>query len=146
MEFRRVLFRSSEAEDRCAAIAALPTEDDSLSLLSEALNFDFASKGMDEPFTEAELASISGLQAIRDRVLQDSGKTNPTVRDFIGYSGRGQLPDPWVGGPKEVADRKEQWFEAGGCGGLVAAATYVTGDYAVCVAFVGPDLQRRGLV
>src|SRR3546814_7215441 len=64
----------SEAEDKCAAVAALPTEDDSLSLLSEALNFDFASKGMDEPFTEAELASISGLQAIRDRVLPAGGK------------------------------------------------------------------------
>ncbi|MFN4089743.1 MAG: LLM class flavin-dependent oxidoreductase [Alphaproteobacteria bacterium] len=135
----------AEAEDRCAAIAALPTEDDSLSLLSEALNFDFASKGMDEPFTDAELASISGLQAIRDRVLQDSGKTNPTVRDFIHYSGRGQLHDPWVGGPKEVADRMEQWFEEGGCDGFVVAATYVPGAYEDFVRFVVPELQRRGL-
>lgn len=135
----------TEAEDKCAAIAALPTEGDSLSLLSEALNFDFASKGMDEPFTEEELASISGLQAIRDRVLNESGKANPTVRDFIHYSGRGQLHDPWVGGPKEVADIMEQWFEEGGCDGFVVAATYVPGAYEDFVKYVVPELQRRGL-
>src|SRR3546814_18319628 len=96
----------SEAEDKCAAVAALPTEDDSLSLLSEALNFDFASKGTDEPFTEAELAGISGLQGLRDRVLQDSGTTKPTQRDSIGYSGRGQRHEPWVAGPNGVADHR----------------------------------------
>ena len=41
-----------------ALIEQLPLEIDALSLLSEALNFDFATKGMDEPFTDAELAGI----------------------------------------------------------------------------------------
>jgi FMN-dependent oxidoreductase (nitrilotriacetate monooxygenase family) len=59
----------SEAEDKWAAIEKLPLEIDALSLLSEALNFDFATKGMDEAFTDAELAGMSGLQGIRDRVL-----------------------------------------------------------------------------
>src|SRR5262249_21689101 len=71
----------AEAEDKWAEIDRLPLEIDALSLLSEALNFDFAKKGMDEPFTDAELAEMSGLQGIRDRVL--AVKKNPTVRDFI---------------------------------------------------------------
>ncbi|MET0539255.1 MAG: NtaA/DmoA family FMN-dependent monooxygenase, partial [Xanthobacteraceae bacterium] len=100
----------AEAEDKRALIDKLPLQIDSLSLLSEALNFDFASKGMDDAFTDEEMKSISGLQAIRDRVVRASGKQNPTVRDFIEVSGRGRVHDPIVGGPKEVADQLEQWF------------------------------------
>src|SRR5207302_4933599 len=99
-----------EAEDKWALINKLPLEIDALSLLSEALNFDFATKGMDEAFSDEELASISGLQTIRDRVVRASGIKNPTVRDFIHVSGRGRVHDPIVGGPQEIADRLEQWF------------------------------------
>ena len=88
----------TEAEDKWAVIDKLPLEIDALSLLSEALNFDFASKGMDEAFTDAEIAEMSGLQGIRDRVLRASGKKNPTVRDFIQFSGRGRVHNPIVGG------------------------------------------------
>src|ERR1700751_4378383 len=71
----------AEAEDKWAEIEKLPLEIDALSLLSEALNFDFARKGMDEPFSAAELAAMSGLQGIRDRVVAVA--KNSTVRDFI---------------------------------------------------------------
>ena len=81
----------AEAEDKFAVIDALAKPIDSLALLSEVLNFDFASKPIDEPFNAEELKSISGLQAIRDRVVQLSGKPNPTVRDFVEFSGRGRL-------------------------------------------------------
>src|SRR5215471_10599829 len=64
----------AEAEDKMAVIRELPLEIDQLSLLAEALNFDFAAKGLDEQLTHAELASISGIQTIRDRVLGLSGK------------------------------------------------------------------------
>jgi len=60
----------AEAEDKMALIETLATDDDALSLLSEAMNFDFASKGIDEPFTDDELENISGTQSMRDRVLK----------------------------------------------------------------------------
>jgi alkanesulfonate monooxygenase SsuD/methylene tetrahydromethanopterin reductase-like flavin-dependent oxidoreductase (luciferase family) len=72
-----------EAEDKWAVIDKLPLEIDALSLLSEALNFDFATKGMDEAFTDEEMADMSGLQTIRDRVVRASGNRNPTVREFL---------------------------------------------------------------
>ena len=101
----------SEAEDKWAEIKKLPLEIDALSLLSEALNFDFAKKGMDEPFTDAELDEMSGLQGIRDRVT--SVKKNPTVREFIEISGRGRVHNP---------DRRRAEGGRGPAGSLVCRA------------------------
>src|SRR6187397_2958093 len=50
----------AEAEDKMALINKLPLQIDALSLLAEALNYDFASKGIDEPFTTQELAGMTG--------------------------------------------------------------------------------------
>jgi FMN-dependent oxidoreductase (nitrilotriacetate monooxygenase family) len=133
----------SEAEDKFAEIEKLATDVDALSLLSEALNFDFATKRMDDVFTDQELASMSGLQGIRDRVTRV--KRNPTVRDFIQISRRGRMYNPIVGGPKEVADRLEEWFTAPACDGFVVSASHVPGAYEDFVTFVVPELQRRGL-
>jgi FMN-dependent oxidoreductase (nitrilotriacetate monooxygenase family) len=135
----------AEAEDKWAIIDKLPLEIDALSLLSEALNFDFARKGLDEAFSDGEIAEMSGLQGIRDRVLRASGKQNPTVRDFIHFSGRGRVHNPIVGGPKEICDRLEQWFVERACDGFVISATHVPGAYEDFVHFVVPELQRRGL-
>ena len=100
---------------------------------------------MDEAFSADELAELSGLQAIRDRVLAVAPTKNPTVRDFIRISGRGRVHNPMVGGPKEVADALEQWFAAPACDGFVLSATHVPGAYEDFVRFVVPELQRRGL-
>ena len=135
----------AEAEDKMAVIEKLPLEIDALSLLSEGLNFDFASKDIDEPLTTDELQGMQGMLGIRDGVLRTSGKANPSARDFIAFSGRGQTADAIVGGPKEIADRLEEMFTGRGCDGFVIAATYVPGSYADFVRHVVPELQRRGL-
>jgi FMN-dependent oxidoreductase (nitrilotriacetate monooxygenase family) len=135
----------AEAEDKMATISKLPLEIDALSLLAEALNFDFASKGIDEPFTTEELNGMQGMLGVRDSVLKRSGKANPSTRDFITYSGRGQVESAIVGGPKEIADVMEDVFASRGCDGFVVAATHVPGAYADFVAHVVPELQRRGL-
>jgi len=100
---------------------------------------------MDEPFTDAEMASIGGIQTMRDRVVQASGKQNPTTRDFITITGRGRPHGAIVGGPKDVADKLEELFVNRGCDGFVVAATHVPGSYADFVDHVVPELQRRGL-
>jgi alkanesulfonate monooxygenase SsuD/methylene tetrahydromethanopterin reductase-like flavin-dependent oxidoreductase (luciferase family) len=109
------------------------------------MNFDFASKGMDEPFTDEELNSISGTQSMRDRVVAASGIKNPTTRDFIKFSRRARPNKPFLGGPKEVADGLEEWFSTGVCDGFVVAATHSPGTYIEFVKYVVPELQRRGL-
>ena len=135
----------AEAEDKQAAYDRLPTDIDALSLLSEALNFDFASKGLDEPFSDEELAGITGIQAMRDRVLQASGNPNPTPRDFMRFSGRGRLSNAWVGSPKDIADMFEEWFTGRACDGFVIAPTHLPGAFEDFVRLVVPELQRRGL-
>ncbi|MGZ0189349.1 MAG: LLM class flavin-dependent oxidoreductase [Alphaproteobacteria bacterium] len=136
-----------EAEDKAGFIADLHQPIDTLALLSEALNYDFAAKGMDEAFSSDELAAISGLQAIRDRVVRLSGKDNPTVRDFVEHSARGTLKEMamFVGTANQVADGMEEWFTGGGCDGFVLAATHMPGAYEDFVQHVVPELQRRGV-
>ena len=135
----------AEAEDKMALSDRLYEEVDALSLLSEAMNFDFARKGLDEAFTDEELAGISGTQSMRDRVVEASGIRNPTVRDFIKFSSRARPRNPFVGSGRDVADLMEEWFTAPCCDGFVLAADHIPGSYEDFVKFVVPELQRRGL-
>jgi FMN-dependent oxidoreductase (nitrilotriacetate monooxygenase family) len=136
----------SEAEDKRAAIDALVKPIDGLVLLSEVLNFDFASKGYDEPFSPEEMDGISGIQAFRDRVVKLSGKANPTPRDFVEFTRRGTLDEfpVFMGSPAQVADQMEEWFGTA-CDGFVLAAGHSPGSYIDFVRLVVPELQRRGL-
>jgi len=133
------------AEDKMALLQTLPREIDALALLAEAVNFDFATKPLDEPLSDAELASFSGLQTIRDRAIEVSGKRNPSVRDVLQSSHRGTVDDAVVGGPREIADHLEELFTGHACDGFVVAATHVPGAYEEFVRYVVPELQRRGL-
>ena len=135
------------AEEKFALADSLARPIDTLSLLSEAINFDFGSKGMDEAFSDAEMAKLSGMHGMRDRVIQSSGKKNPTVRDFVEHSGRGRLREQPVfkGNAKDVADQMEQWFTERGCDGFVLGTTAMPGGYEDFVRMVVPELQRRGL-
>ena len=136
----------SMAEDKMALIDGLAKPVDGLALLSEALNFDFASKPMDSSFSDEELKSIGGLRAVIDRVVGLSGKKNPTIRDFVQFSNRGTVREfpRFVGTPKQIADGMEEWFNTC-CDGFVVAATHLPGGYEDFVRLVVPELQRRGL-
>ena len=125
-------------------IDSLYKEVDGLSLLSEAMNFDFKTKGMDEAFTDEELEGMSGMQAMRDRVMRVIGR-NPTVRDFLEVTRRGRPREAIVGSGKDIADRLEQWFIERACDGFVIAGTHTPGTFEDFVKFVVPELQRRGL-
>jgi FMN-dependent oxidoreductase (nitrilotriacetate monooxygenase family) len=135
------------AEEKRALIDGLAKPVDGLSLLSEALNYDFASKALDDAFTDDELAGIKGLQALRDRVVASSGKRNPTLRDFVEITGRGTIREfpVFCGTPKRVADEMQAWLEGGACDGFVLAATHMPGTYEEFVRLVVPELQRRGV-
>ncbi|HEX2151414.1 MAG TPA: NtaA/DmoA family FMN-dependent monooxygenase, partial [Stellaceae bacterium] len=134
------------AQEKRAVIEATSREIDALVLLSEVLNYDFAAKPIDAPFSDEELAGLS-FQGFRDRVIRYSGKKNPTVRDFIDVSGRGTVKEHvmFCGNPKQVADQMEEWFAAPACDGFVLAATNMPGLYDDVVRLLVPELQRRGL-
>ena len=135
------------ADEKRAIAEATAKEIDQLALLSDGFNFDFGSKSIDEPLTDAELESISGLHARRDRVIEMVGDRNPTVRDFMDITGRGTLDEHvlFCGTPSQVADELEAWFTAPACDGFVLAAASIPGTYEDFVRLVVPELQRRGL-
>lgn len=135
------------AQDKRAYIEELAKPTDCLALLCEVLNYDFSKRGVDEPFTDDELASISGWTGFRDRVVSMSGKKNPTVRDFVDVSGRGRIREfpVFCGTPKTVADQMEEWLEADACDGFVLSPTHMPGAYEDFVRLVVPELQRRGV-
>jgi FMN-dependent oxidoreductase (nitrilotriacetate monooxygenase family) len=134
------------AQEKRAIIEATARPVDALVLISEVLNYDFGKKGYDEPFSDEELAAFS-WHGFRERVVQFSGKKNPTVRDFVEVSGRGTVKEHkmFVGTPKQVADQMEEWFVAPACDGFVLAATHMPGAYEDVVRLLVPELQRRGL-
>jgi FMN-dependent oxidoreductase (nitrilotriacetate monooxygenase family) len=136
------------AEDKRALIEGLAKPIDSLALLSEVLNYDFASKPYDELFTADELAGIGGLRAVVDRVVAGSGKLHPSPRDFVEISRRGTIREfpVFCGTPRQVADEMQAWFEAEACDGFVVSATHVPGAYEDFVRLVVPELQRRGVM
>lgn len=136
----------AQAEDKRALIDGLVKPIDGLVLLSEVLNFDFSKKVIDEPLTDEEMKSISGLQAFRDRVVALSGRANPSVQDFVKYTQRGTLAEfpVFMGSPKQVADQMEEWFGTA-CDGFVLAASHMPGAYEDFTRLVVPELQKRGV-
>jgi len=136
------------ARQKFEYIDSLAKPIDGLTLICEVLNTDFATRDMDEPFSDEEMAAISGWQTFRDRVVTLSGKKNPSVRDFVEFSKRARLNEfnVFIGSPKTVADEMEKWFTEGGCDGFVLSPTHMPGSYEDFVRMVVPELQRRGLV
>ncbi len=136
-----------EAKQKLAEIEALSLPIDSLVLLSEVFNYDFSVHPMNEPLSDDVLASMTGLRGFLNRVVELSGKKNPTVQDFIQFSGRGTLGElpTFVGTPNRVADQMEEWFTSEACDGFVIAATHMPGTYEDFVSLVVPELQRRRL-
>jgi alkanesulfonate monooxygenase SsuD/methylene tetrahydromethanopterin reductase-like flavin-dependent oxidoreductase (luciferase family) len=99
---------------------------------------------MDESFSDQELEGMSGMHAMRNRVMQVIGR-NPTVRDFLKVTRRGRTHNAVVGSAKDIADRMELWFVERACDGFVIAGTHTPGTFEDFVKFVVPELQRRGI-
>jgi FMN-dependent oxidoreductase (nitrilotriacetate monooxygenase family) len=136
------------AQQKFAYADSLAEPIDALALICEVLNTDFSTRDIDAPFTDAEMAAISGWQAFRDRVVALSGKKNPSVRDFVDFSHRARLREfhVFIGSPTTVADEMARWFNEGACDGFVLSPTHTPGGYEDFVRMVVPELQKRGLV
>ena len=136
-----------DAADKLSFIEGMARPVDSLALLSEVFNYDFAQHDPDQPLSDEVMASMTGLRGFLDRVIQLSGNPNPSVRDFVRWSGRGTLRElpVFTGTAGQVADQMEEWTTMGACDGFVLAATHMPGAYEDFGRMVVPELQRRGL-
>ena len=71
------------AQEKLAYIESLARPIDSLVLISEIFNYDFAQHDLDEPIPSETLDGMTGIRSFRDHVVQSSGTPNPSVRDFF---------------------------------------------------------------
>jgi len=135
------------AKEKLDVIKNQSRAEDGLTLMAESLNFDFSVFARDHVFTDEELAQIGPNLGTRDGVIKASGKSNPTLDDFIKFSGRGTVAElpMFDGSPGDVADQLEEWFVEGGCDGFVLSATHRPGAYEDFARLVVPELQRRGM-
>jgi len=135
------------AQEKLAFINSLANQTDSLVLLSEVFNYDFAKHPTNEPLSDETLESMTGLRGFLDRVVELSGTKNPSVDDFIRCSGRGTLSElpVFAGTPEQIVDQMESWYLSESCDGFVIAATHMPGAYVDFVQKVVPELQHRGL-
>lgn len=134
------------AEQKRDFLANLAKPEDGLALLCEVLNVDFSTRNLDEPFGDGELANMS-WQSLRDGVIAASGKSNPSAREFVKFSGRGTLAEAptFVGNPIEVADQMEDWFGVC-CDGFVISHAAIPSTYEDFGRLVAPELRKRGLM
>jgi FMN-dependent oxidoreductase (nitrilotriacetate monooxygenase family) len=135
------------AEERRDFLDSLSRPEDSLALLGEVLNLDFAQFGLDDPLGDAVMEGLTGQHALRDRIVAAAGTKNPTPRQFIELSKRGTIHEypVFCGTAADVADQMEAWYCGEGCDGFVVAATHRPGAYEDFSRLVVPELQRRGL-
>ncbi len=136
---------ATQAQEQYELTKSLARPIDSLALLCEVLNVDFSKRPYEKPFSDEELAAVS-WHSLRDKVIAKSGKKNPSVKDFVEFSGRGTLNEgpTFVGTATQVADQMQEWFESA-CDGFVFSATNVPGSYEDFARLVVPELQRRGI-
>ena len=137
----------SIAQEKRAFIESLAEPEDSLTLIAEVTNYDFSKVGLDDPLDDRQMALVGVNLGLKARVVERSGKANPTPRDFIEFSKRGTINESPVfcGTASDVADQMEDWFSAEVCDGFVLSATHRPGAYEDFGRMVVPELQRRGL-
>ncbi len=116
----------------------------SLTLLSELMNHDFSTLGLDAEITDELVESVSGIRGLVQNLRQHIGE-RVTLGDLAGHRATLLQGPRFVGTGVEVADQMEEWFTSDACDGFVIAATHTPGAYEDMVRMVVPELQRREL-
>jgi FMN-dependent oxidoreductase (nitrilotriacetate monooxygenase family) len=135
----------AHAAEREAMFLELVDPMASLTLLSELMNYDFAHHDLDEPVTDALIASVNGIRGLVQNIRTHLGGDTVTLRDLASHRATLLQGPRFVGTGEQVADQMEEWFRADACDGFVLAATHSPGAYEDVVRMVVPELQRRGV-
>jgi N-acetyl-S-(2-succino)cysteine monooxygenase len=114
-----------------------------LSLLGELLgNVDLSPYPLDGPLPE--IAKSESSQHVFKMFTDMARNEQLTIRElYLRIVCRGH----WIvcGTPETIADRLEEWFEAGGADGFNVMPPYLPGALDDFVDRVVPELQRRGI-
>ncbi|WP_431285729.1 NtaA/DmoA family FMN-dependent monooxygenase [Humitalea sp. 24SJ18S-53] len=118
-----------------------------LAPLSTALGADLSGERPDAWI--GEVAALAKLDPDAARIVEQAklsyGDDRITLLDLFRTFRRTNGGAEVVGGPKEVADYFETWFEERAADGFILFPPYLPGSLENFTRFVVPELQRRGL-
>ncbi|GIP29587.1 monooxygenase [Paenibacillus sp. J23TS9] len=132
-----------EAEHKYQEAASLVTIENALNYLGRFFeHHDFSQYPLDEPFPELGDLGKNSFQSGTDKIKKDAKEKGLTLRQVAIQSAtpRGNF----IGTAEQVADRIQEWFEAGAADGFMLTASVPHGleDF---VDQVVPILQKRGI-
>lgn len=132
-----------EAERKYQEVASLVTIENALNYLGRFFeHHDFSQYPLDEPFPELGDLGKNSFQSGTDKIKKDAKEKGLTLRQVAIQSAtpRGNF----IGTAEQVADRIQEWFEAGAADGFMLTASVPHGleDF---VDQVVPILQERGI-
>lgn len=132
-----------EAQEKYDDLLSFVDRDAALALFSAWTGVDWSQYSPDHPLEYIETnASRSALSTLTD-INADRRWTLDEVARFIGIGG---LHPTIVGSPTTVADEMERIVEASGVDGFNLAYAISPGSFEDFIAFVVPELRRRGRI
>lgn len=136
----------AEAEALEAEFTALISPDHALRQLSQMVGVDLTDHPLDRPLPPLpEETEIRGNKSRFTLVVELARRESLTVGELIGRLGGGRGHQTFAGTPEQVADRIQEWFEAGAADGFNVMPPYLPGGLEDFVDQVVPILQKRGL-
>lgn len=132
-----------EADRKYQEVVGLVTIENALNYLGRFFeHHDFSQYPLDEPFPDVGDLGKNSFQSSTDKIKRTAKEQNLTLRQVALQSATPK--GHFIGTPVQVADRIQQWFEAGGADGFMLSSSVPYGieDF---IDHVVPILQERGL-
>jgi len=130
-----------EARRRDAELEEWVSDEGMMAMLSGHMQTDLAEVDLDRPLDDFATQGMQGMLADLRESVPPEQRPHQTFRDVLGRFWRARM----VGAPEQIADRLEEWHEAGVDGAMVIE-TVRPRSYVEFVDLVVPVLQERGLV
>ena len=102
------------------------------------MGIDFGKWDLDTPIEDIE---TEGIVAFSDWIKQSVEGRKPTLRDVADHHGKSTR---FVGTPEQIADRLEEWLDAG-VSGINVINAFIPSSYTEFIEKVVPVLEERGL-
>ncbi len=132
---------AAEAQQELLSSLSLPEA--GLSTLSYHLGIDLSLLPQNEVLPED--LEAPGVEGHFREVVELTRRTGLTVAQLGQRYGAGRTTFGFTGTPVAVADRMQEWQEAGACDGFMLQIPYFPGGLESVVRLLVPELQRRGL-
>ncbi len=114
-----------------------------LSTLSYHLGVDLSHFPQDQVLPEN--LDVPGVEGHYREVSELTRRSGLSLAELGQRYGAGRTTSGFSGTPGTVADRMQEWFEAGACDGFMLQVPYLPGGLEDLVHGLVPELQRRGL-